>query len=189
MSAVREAKTVTGTEVGSVIQSHQVQTARAIANHFIELAEKEKNPLTPMQLIKLVYIAHGWNLAGYGRPLIKENVEAWKHGPVIGSLYRDLKEFGRGSVTHPIEGEDGVLYDPYPEDIMLAETVFRKYHGWTAFELLELTHKRGTPWDIVWNAYGGKELLNVFIPNELVRAYFLELGKRISKKDGGARDA
>lgn len=47
-----------------------------------------------MQLHKLLYYAHGWYLAVVGKPLLNETVSAWKHGPVVPSLYYDLKRFG-----------------------------------------------------------------------------------------------
>ncbi len=57
--------------------------ARQVANWFIERAAQEGEYLTQLKLQKLVYMAHGWNLALLGKPLISENIEAWKWGPVI----------------------------------------------------------------------------------------------------------
>jgi len=52
-----------------------------------------------MQLIKLVYIAHGWTLGLYNQPLIGKQVEAWTYGPVIPSVYHDFKHYGRDPIT------------------------------------------------------------------------------------------
>jgi uncharacterized phage-associated protein len=60
---------------------------KAIANYFIARAAADGKRLTPLQLIKLVYIAHGWYLGLTGEPLINEPPEAWQYGPVIPSLY------------------------------------------------------------------------------------------------------
>ncbi len=73
--------------------------AAAIANEFLELARAEGRPLTPMHIQKLIYFAHGWNLALTGEPLIRERVEAWDYGPVIRALYGELKVFGSGAIT------------------------------------------------------------------------------------------
>ena len=43
--------------------------------------------LTPLQVIKLAYIAHGFTLALLGRSLVPEPIEAWRYGPVIPSIY------------------------------------------------------------------------------------------------------
>ncbi|MDC4872757.1 DUF4065 domain-containing protein, partial [Acinetobacter baumannii] len=72
-----------------------MKSALQVANKIIE-SGKNKNPpqyYTPMQLLKLVYIAHGWMLALFNRPLFNEKVEAWKYGPVIPELYEAVKHY------------------------------------------------------------------------------------------------
>src|SRR4051812_24192144 len=71
----------------------------AVANYFIGRAMQEGKALTPMQVIKLTYLAHAWHLAISSTPLIAATVEAWKFGPVIPSLYRSLKKYGSGTIT------------------------------------------------------------------------------------------
>lgn len=128
-----------------------------IANRFLELAEEAGRPLTPMQLIKLSYIAHGFALAINKRPLIDESVEAWKYGPVIPSLYRRLKHFGSNPVTgrvksHPFRGHDELSSN----DRQLIDLVFQKYGHFTGGQLSHLTHRPGTPWAETYepNSYG-----------------------------------
>ena len=56
---------------------------KAVANKFLELGERDGvSDITPMKLLKLVYIAHGWHLAlSEGKkPLVNEASEAWKYG-------------------------------------------------------------------------------------------------------------
>lgn len=55
----------------------KANSPRAVANYFIEKSIESGNSVSPLQLIKLVYIAHGWTLALYKRPLINETVEVW----------------------------------------------------------------------------------------------------------------
>jgi len=72
--------------------------ALAIANEFIKVARERNKQLTPMELLKLVYFAHGWYLALSGVPLINEPVQAWRFGPVIPSIYHAFKRYGSGPI-------------------------------------------------------------------------------------------
>src|SRR5260370_13471552 len=75
--------------------------AKAVANEFLELAKKDGQQLTQMQLQKLVYFAYGWYLAITGTRLIDERVEAWQWGPVVPSIYKEFKRFRSSSVREP----------------------------------------------------------------------------------------
>ena len=52
---------------------------------------------TPMHMIKLVYLSHGWMLGLRERSLINEAVEAWRYGPVVPSVYHRFKSFVGGT--------------------------------------------------------------------------------------------
>ncbi|KQH74402.1 Panacea domain-containing protein [Xylella fastidiosa] len=55
--------------------------------------------LTPLQVLKLVYLAHGWCLGVHTQPLIDELVEAWRAGPLIRSLYNVIKQDRSSGIT------------------------------------------------------------------------------------------
>ena len=67
-----------------------------VADYFIANA---RGPLTPLQVIKMVYIAHGYSLAILGEPLVEEAVEAWRYGPVLPSVYYAAKRYGGDGIT------------------------------------------------------------------------------------------
>ena len=122
-----------------------MKSSLTVANRFLELAEAEGDTLTPMQLIKLVYIAHGWMLGLYGRPLIKDEVQAWQYGPVIPRLYKAVKSYRSQPVEGPLAargaGED---LDAAEKDIV--DQVFGLYGGYSGPALSRITHAPGTPW-------------------------------------------
>lgn len=160
-----------------------MHSARAIANHFLEIAQKEDKQLTNMQLQKLVYFAHGWHLALTGEPLLTDAVKAWTFGPVIPPLYNSLKMFGNGLVTEPIKrknpdtGEIAVVEEPLTDyEKRLLQRVWQVYGKMTGSEMSYLTHQPGTPWETTWN----QEKFSV-VPDDLIREHFLELK---SKKNG-----
>ena len=157
-------------------------SAKAVANYFLRLAEKEGKKLSPMKLQKLIYFAHGWHLAVYGTPLISEEVQAWKYGPVIRSIYHEFKEFGAGTidvqateiknfsmVTPGIDSDDKNTID-------LLDTIWRIYGSFSAIQLSNITHRQGTPWEVTWRANEG--MLEVGIDNEEIRKYFVAQAKK-----------
>ena len=77
-----------------------VYSVITIANKFIDLAKEEY--LTNMQLQKMVYIAHGFNLALRDTKLYYEDTRAWNFGPVVPELYEELRQYGSNQVTEKI---------------------------------------------------------------------------------------
>jgi uncharacterized phage-associated protein len=148
--------------------------AATIANQFIALASKEQKKLTPMQLIKLSYIAHGFSLAIFRRPLLDEAIEAWRYGPVIPSLYDKLKRYGSrpvdGAISTPFFGAE-VLED---DDLGLLDQVFNKYGGLNGLQLSHLTHKPGTPWAQNYkpDEYG------IEIDDQQIKSHYAEMLKK-----------
>ncbi len=147
-----------------------VHEARTIANEFIRRGVSAGRPLTPMQLIKLVYLAHGWMLALFNRPLIKEPIEAWRYGPVIRNLYAELRYFGNQPVTEellPAFDDDSLDR----EEAHIVNEVFQKYGRASGIALSNWTHLAQSPWDQTWRSQGQ----NAVIPNELMASYFRRL--------------
>ena len=132
-----------------------------------------------MKLQKLVYFAHGWHLAYGEGPLIPDEIEAWNYGPVIESLYRELKHYGSGEITSPI------LEIDFRNNIFSAQAptidnpnlnqflgnVVGVYGGFTPIQLSNMTHMPGTPWQRLKVKYPHDRSLT--IPNELIRDYFV----------------
>src|ERR1700735_720713 len=79
-------------------------SAAGAANEFLELGRHEKGcpPNDQMKLQKLLFYAHAWYLALFGKPLFDEGFEAWPWGPVVRDVYFQTKDFGRSEVTEPL---------------------------------------------------------------------------------------
>ena len=145
----------------------------AVANRFIELSLENSDPLTPMQLLKLVYIAHGWMLGLTGRPLINDRVEAWQYGPVIPGLYARVRE-SRGA---PIVKKISALFDKAELDADEADIinqVYNAYKKFTGIQLSRMTHADGTPWALSYeHGTFGK-----VIPVDLIEEHYKRLSER-----------
>ncbi|MFB0873338.1 MULTISPECIES: Panacea domain-containing protein [unclassified Sphingobium] len=151
-------------------------TPQHIANYFLAKAEEDGRPLTPLKLIKLVYIAYGWVLGLLGTRLFEERIEAWKHGPVIPSIYHEFKHFGGGAIT-----DDAVWYDLDTGDCrrptidssdrdlqIILDKVWAAYKRFSGWALRQKTHEVGTPWEQTYDPnVKGKQ-----IPDDLIKPHF-----------------
>lgn len=167
---------------------------KAACNFFITKAQEEGRIITPMQAIKLVYFAHGYSLALLKTPLIDDHVEAWKFGTVIPSLYHKLKIYGSGKIKCQLLNTDDVdiidfislsedeLQKKYPNNAIeykfsdgenaIMSAVWKSYGDKTGFQLSNIIHQEGTPWDTVYNKQGGQFQRNAIIPDKLIQEYY-----------------
>jgi len=133
---------------GNLSMPQDGHDARAVANEILKLAHEAGRQLTPMQIIKLVYFAHGWCLAVLRRPLIREQVQAWQYGPVVREVYWAFSRFGRQPITGFAQDAFGAPYRASlrADEQGLLEAVVQGYSHLHAWELSDLTHLPGTPW-------------------------------------------
>lgn len=122
---------------------------RAIANRILEIRNETGEPISLMQIIKLVYIADGWSLAIHDKPLSKHNPQAWQYGPVYPTVYTAFKQFGSRPITAPayLKGTDVPYAEEFtPEEEDLLRAVVNSYGKMSAFALSSMTHEPNTPW-------------------------------------------
>ena len=154
-----------------------VENPLAIANFFVEKSLATGELLTPMKLVKLVYLAHGWYLGMTSEPLLTEGVEAWKYGPVVPSVYKAFKAYGGEPITALATSPKSApqefvptVQDPELEAFL--ERMWEVYQSYTGLELSSLTHQSGTPWDQTWVRQTGRRESPRIIPNDLIQSYY-----------------
>lgn len=154
-----------------------MSNVKAVARTAIDLAAQQGLSVTNLKLQKLLYFAHGLALAKYGTPLIRgEKFEAWKYGPVLESLYHDLKVFG----TSMIGPNDGFVahWSPLPvnakdERNALASTL-AQLGSMSGGKLIDISHDPRGPWHAVFNA----TTKNIAIEDDSIKAYFETIVKK-----------
>lgn len=146
--------------------------------------------LTPLEINKMVYIAHGWILGALGRPLIDNRhgqIQAWPAGPVVVHLHNLLRHFRESPLSlydlyallarQPDSSTEGLV--PLPgqmrtEGLMELEQrhgdvvqglkwVYSTYSRYSGGQLVTLTTQDDSPWAEQYRRFG------VF--NGLRRAY------------------
>lgn len=167
-------------------RTHPPYDARAVANFFLDLADQERVQLTQMSLLKLIYFAHGWHLAKCATPLVRQDFEAWRYGPVIKVVKDEFSEFGDGAISGRatrfdlIRGHRSVVPPELEErDRAFIRAIFKAYHGYSAWELSELTHEVGSPWDRLWNSASPVGRLGLRLRNADIRNHFVSVSHRL----------
>ncbi|MEY4768618.1 MAG: hypothetical protein RL637_1257 [Pseudomonadota bacterium] len=118
-------------------------TAQNVAEYFLFKAdENEDSDVSNMKLQKLIYYAQAFHLALFDKPLFNEEFEAWMHGPVCPSIYREYKSYGSAPIPVNSDIELTMFSD---EQLELLEEVYDVFGQFSAWKLRNMTHEE-TPW-------------------------------------------
>lgn len=145
------------------VQEHEV------ANDDYEVYER----ITHLKLQKLLYFAQGISLAIYNKPIFKEKIEAWQHGPVVKEVYSLFSTFGRNPIIMPMQDTDEEIITKIEQDkevIDILNLTYNNFAIYTAWQLREMTHMNNSPWDITEKTKG----LGTEIDRDLINKYFRE---------------
>lgn len=141
-------------------------------NEFIELIQKDRKlqgidiakyilsriTCTQLKLQKLVYFCFADYLCDTGKELFIDKIYAFKYGPVVDTVYKKYKKYGYKPIEKEIEEIDSRNISEMPaksrilfaeggtEKILSIEKTLKKYGGLSASELVELTHRKNSPW-------------------------------------------
>lgn len=145
-----------------------------VAKYYIQLAqsEDEPDPLSHLRLQKLLYYAQGWSLVLRKKPLFKDIIQAWIHGPVVPSVYASFACY-KSELIPPDQYalSKNALTD---DECELVQSVWNAYKEFSAFKLREMTH-REAPWK---EAYGNCEpggKCTTVIARAAIKRYFSRL--------------
>ena len=113
-----------------------------------DLCKARNWQVSNLELQKMLYIAQVLHLGIYGHHLFRETFEAWDYGPVVPDVYRRFKIFG----NKPVEEWAFPKIDTKCSDdeIKFIESVSQALSGLRAYQLVNLTHRKGTAWETVY---------------------------------------
>jgi uncharacterized phage-associated protein len=141
-----------------------------------------------MTLLKVLYFAHGWHLAKYGKPLVVQPFEAWQYGPVNRVVYDQLKWLGAKPIKERLKSFDPVACE-YRDATAAVDgeterflcNIFDYYGRFDGLHLSDLTHVPGSPWDAVWQAAETRAVPGMIIPDPLILEWFQGEGRRVKR--------
>jgi len=153
---------------------------RAVANFLLDQADLAGVGISHLSLQKLLFFAHAWHLAQFDRPLVIGTFQAWRFGPVLRAVYDSFRMAGKKPIriratkldlaTGTFVVCDEALSDEVQELLVAVMASGASLPSWY---LSELTHRQGSPWEVIWKRASNEVNVGMKIPNELIRQYFL----------------
>jgi|SRR5690625_1431026 len=145
-----------------------LHNARSIANWFMAWAgDVEEADISNLKIQKLLYYAQGEHYAETGQPLFSDDFQAWAHGPVVPSVYRDLKKWQGSPIDVDEELPDDFDWSDYrdvEEELLKVWNTFGIYSAWT---LRNMTHTEA-PWRDAFSS----DNRNVVISKDAIKSFF-----------------
>lgn len=134
----------------------------------MELKQAKKNPkdiaryilyrfvfdgdtITNLKMQKVLYYVYAWHLVLHKERCFEEKFQAWPIGPVLYSIYKDLKRFGFQPIDASFSGikdekDLEKLKDAIGSKLLaIIDNVYKAYGVKSSFELVSLTHNE-SPW-------------------------------------------
>ena len=169
--------------------------AFACANYILDnLQNRGVNDLTNLKLEKLLYFAYGVHLSLYNEPLFDEKIQAWRLGPVVPSVYRELKSCGsnpigsnsRARVMADFTGEittpDLTMLENEGNAEKSLSIACVAYGNKKAWKLVDITHKEKTSaWAKVYDPSKPNQTLNDNDIIEEFKPYIATVRKHLVK--------
>ncbi len=152
-------------------------TAMQVANFFINKALETDVPLDHVKLQKLLYVTYGWHLVQFGRRPFDESLKAWRYGPVVFSVFKEISGT-EGNIT---KGKF-LEIDPIRDESVISflNDIWGKYSRFTISDLV-LAKTSGikpislSPWERLRIKFvGGNVPVGTELPDEFMTDYFLE---------------
>ena len=121
----------------------------SVAKELVKLALSgdEIDPLTNLRLQKLLYYAQAWSLVIRESELFSDELEAWRHGPVVPAAYHALSD---GPDAEPIRAEAlAGAADLRGEEAGFVRRLWEAYSPYSALQLSKMVREEA-PWLKAW---------------------------------------
>lgn len=170
-------------------RSNSIGKADLVADYLLAYSSPASGDvMTNLKLQKLVYLAQGWHLGFYGKPIFEEEIQAWAHGPVCVHLYQRFKRYSWQAIP-PMKAMTGA--NPVEElgetELHVIDETWRVYGQWSARQLEDKTHSHD-PWKQAYSDRPQGSQCDEVITHESMQNYFHELAMQSNHKPSSQQD-
>lgn len=141
-----------------------------VANYILN----QCNDITPLALQKALYYSQGFYFAFFNNFLLKEDCEAWVHGPVYRDIYDSYKDY-KYETINDFQPVNPNVFTPNQKNIL--DNVIRSFCCYGGKVLEEFTHSE-TPWNKTRGNLPLDAASNRTIEKSLICKYFTDVVKK-----------
>jgi uncharacterized phage-associated protein len=118
-----------------------IVSAIVVADQLLRLSRPDEGEaLSNLKINKILYYVQGWALALYDQPIFNDSILAYKHGPVVSSVYKKFKS--DMAIPVPLTSSEDSLTESQRKLIRAVYTYYGKFSAW---KLRDMTHEE-EPW-------------------------------------------
>ncbi len=128
-----------------------------IAKYIVAKCTIENEPIGNLQLQKILYYIQVAFLQQRGKECFSDDIEAWKFGPVVRSVYIEYCTYAAMPIIE--FNEPSLPFDA--SEMALIDSIIEKKRKSKPWKLVSDTHMPGKAWDRVYqNGKGDKCIIN-----------------------------
>ena len=117
-----------------------VYNVKDIAAYIVDYSIENGCPVSNLKLQKILYYVQAYFLIKKNEPCFEEEIECWRHGPVVREVYSEYKKYFNDNIF---------MVEDYKEieerDCNLINQVVDSYRKYSPWEMVDKTHQED-PW-------------------------------------------
>lgn len=118
-----------------------IYSARDISQYIIDYSNKIGSPVSNLKLQKLLYYVQANFIINKGKPCFSNEIEHWRHGPVVREIYSEYKSFFNDDIKLFFYNYGYISVN----DKKSINKVVDSYRSFNPWEMVERTHEE-KPW-------------------------------------------
>ena len=138
-------------------------SALEIAKYIVLKCIEDKQPISNLQLQKILYYIQKHFLNKKNEPAFSDDIEAWQFGPVVPNVYYHFCAFGSMSIIFYL---GTLLKEISDDDKSIIDSIVEKKREINVWDLVNDTHKPNGAWAKIYKNGDGNHHV---IPTDLIK--------------------